>query len=264
MTSSALVKLSEAARRLGCHVETLRIRVRKGQLKAVRGPHGAYYIPQRAVLSLLTIRRWRPRVLLTPSLQARSWALVERELTDQELALLRAVARDPSRNKSLYRLASVHRLVALGLGFDQIGEELGISARHARRLDMKRLRPALASARMREKGRKQQLADARQVVVALRTELEASGFQRHTIVRPRPSGTLEPTTAFTIKKLTRDEIQGLRAAGLTEEQIQAVSQVGIGTDELNALLVRGTDRRLAPRQSRAPAAGLATTRRSGP
>ena len=249
MTAPALVKLSEAARRLGCHVETLRIRVRKGQLKAIRGPHGAYYIPQRAVLSLSTVRRARPRVVLTASVQARSWKLVERELTDQERAVLRAVARDPNRNQPLYRLASVHRLVALGLGFDQIGEELGISVRHARRLDTRRLRPALSRARMQDKARKERVTNPRQVVAALRNELEASGFERHKIVRPRPSGTMEPTTAFTIKKLMPDEIQGLRAAGLTEEQIQAVKQVGIGTDELNTLLVRGTHRPLAPSQS---------------
>jgi hypothetical protein len=120
----------------------------------------------------------------------------------------------------------VHRLVAVGLGFEQMAEELDISARHARRLDTRRLRRALGRARMREEARNQRVANGREVVAALRAELEATGFQRHTIVRPRPSRTLEPTTAFTIKKLTADDIQGLQAAGLTREQIQAVRQVG--------------------------------------
>jgi excisionase family DNA binding protein len=38
-----VLKLDEAARRLGCHVETLRVHIRDGRLRAVRGPHGAYY-----------------------------------------------------------------------------------------------------------------------------------------------------------------------------------------------------------------------------
>jgi len=39
--ATELMRLDEAARRLGCHVETLRIRVRDGRLAAVRGRHGA-------------------------------------------------------------------------------------------------------------------------------------------------------------------------------------------------------------------------------
>jgi hypothetical protein len=39
-----LVKLSQAALELGYHVETLRLRVRHGELEAVRGPHGTYYV----------------------------------------------------------------------------------------------------------------------------------------------------------------------------------------------------------------------------
>ncbi len=234
MDTSALIKLLEAARRLGCHVETLRIRVRKGRLRAVRGPHGAYYISRNALLSQLTIPRSKPYVVLTPAKLAQSWALVERGLNDRERTTLQAVRDDPGRNLPLYRLASVHRLVALGLGFDQIAEELGISARRARRLDTRTLRPALARARWEEK-RSQRLPDARRIVARLRADLEASGFRPHRIVRPRPSGP-EPTTAFTIKKLTAEDTWGLRAVGLTEEQIRAIRLVGIGADELNELL----------------------------
>lgn len=238
MDTSALINLAEAARRLGCHVETLRIRIRKGRLRAVRGPHGAFYISQDGLLSQFTIPRSNPHVVLTPAKEARSWALVERGLKDGERALLHALRDDPGQNRPLYRLASVHRLVALRLGFDQIAEELGISAGHARRLDRRRLRSALAKARWQEANRGRRLTDARQIVASLRADLEASGFRRHLIVRPRRSGPPEPTTAFTIKRLPAADIQGLRAVGLAEEQIRAIKLVGIGTDELNELLNR--------------------------
>src|SRR5215472_107934 len=179
MNTSALIKPSEAARRLGCHVETLRIRVRKGRLNAVRAPHGAYYISQDVLLSQFTIPRWKPPVVLTPAKLDRSWALVERGLNNGERSLIQAVKDDPEQNLPLYRLASVHRLVALGLGFDQIAVELGISARHARRLDTKRLRPAVAKARWQETNRSRRLPNARQIVAGLRADLEASGFRPH-------------------------------------------------------------------------------------
>ncbi len=38
------LKLDQVAEQLGCHVETLRLRIRSGRLNAVRGPHGAYFI----------------------------------------------------------------------------------------------------------------------------------------------------------------------------------------------------------------------------
>ena len=52
-----LHKLTDVADRLGCHVETLRIRIRSGRLKAVRGPHGAYYISAQSRGGLLVRKR---------------------------------------------------------------------------------------------------------------------------------------------------------------------------------------------------------------
>src|SRR5712691_10103750 len=49
VTAVGLVKLDEAARRLACHVETLRVHIRDGRLIAVRGAHGAYYLDARDV-----------------------------------------------------------------------------------------------------------------------------------------------------------------------------------------------------------------------
>src|SRR5579872_964173 len=52
-----LIKLDAAARRLGCHVETLRLKIRSGKLHAVRGPHGAYFI---RFGSLVQLRERKP------------------------------------------------------------------------------------------------------------------------------------------------------------------------------------------------------------
>lgn len=58
-----LLKLDDVAERLGCHIETLRLRIRSGRLKAVRGPHGAYFISGRSFAGL--------RVRKPPSLKRR-------------------------------------------------------------------------------------------------------------------------------------------------------------------------------------------------
>src|SRR6266540_4664300 len=110
---SRLLKLSDAARRLGCHVETLRLWVRDGDLKAVRGPHGAYYVAPEDMHGLLAYRRSRPVVLVTPGGTARAWAAIERGLSSAELALLRAARQDPALNLALYRIVAVHHLMAL-------------------------------------------------------------------------------------------------------------------------------------------------------
>lgn len=136
-----LVKLDEAARRLGCHVETLRVRVRDGRLTAIRGPHGAYYLDARDVATHPRPQRgWpKPREFSERQL-GRSWSLIEGTLPkarvwrDRELDLVDELRRHPKRNRRLYRLLSVHRLRRLGLTFSQIAAELGITSRHARRL----------------------------------------------------------------------------------------------------------------------------------
>ena len=146
----AVVRLDEAARRLGCHVETLRIRVRDGRLQAVRGPHGAYYVAERDLAELPQPRRgWPPRRTFTRGQIERSWELVDailspaKEWSKRELALVRELRASPAANIRLYRLISVHRLRRLGLAFEDVGEELGISARHARRLFGRRVFIAL-------------------------------------------------------------------------------------------------------------------------
>lgn len=136
-----MIKLAEAARSVGCHVETLRVRVRDGRLHAVRGAHGAYFVDQSELAALAKPRRgWPEPPEVTASQLEGSWDLVEGTLgrarvwRDRELDLVVTLRADPNANPRLYRLVSVHRLRRLGLTFDQIGDELGISPRHVRRL----------------------------------------------------------------------------------------------------------------------------------
>ena len=145
-----MVRLDEAARRLGCHVETLRVRVRDGRLPAFRGPHGAYYVAERDLVELPEPRRgWPPRRTFTRSQVEGSWELVDailspaKEWSKRELALVGELRASPAANIRLYRLISVHRLRRLGLAFEDIAEERGITARHARRLFARRVFIAL-------------------------------------------------------------------------------------------------------------------------
>lgn len=136
-----LVKLDEAARRIGCHVETLRVHIRDGRLVAIRGPHGAYYLDARDVARYPRPQRgWpKPRKFSERQL-GQSWTLIEGTLPkamawrDRELDLVDELRSHPDRNRRLFRLLSVHRLRRLGLTFSQIAAELGITSRHARRV----------------------------------------------------------------------------------------------------------------------------------
>ena len=141
MAAPTPVKLDRAARRLGCHIETLRLHIRTGRLAAVRGPHGAYYVAAEDLASYPRPRRgWPLPEEFSDQELERSWSLVEdvlpkaRAWRDRELALVDEVHANPERNRRLYRLCSVLRLRRLGLTFGQIASELGITSRHARRL----------------------------------------------------------------------------------------------------------------------------------
>ncbi len=141
MPAVRLVKLDKAARRLGCHVETLRLHIRTGRLAAVRGPYGAYYVDANDLASYPKPRRgWPAPDKFSDEELERSWSLVEgvlpkaRAWRDRELALIDELRAHAERNRRLYRLASVHRLRRLGLTFGQIADELDITSRQARRL----------------------------------------------------------------------------------------------------------------------------------
>ena len=136
-----LTKLDEVARRLGCHVETLRIRVRDGRLAAVRGPHGAYLLSEESLRDLLPPRRGQPPArIFTNAEMEDSWSLVGSILgaserwRQRELEFVNLLRDHPNRLPALFRLVAVHRLRRIGVSFSQIAEELGISSRQARRL----------------------------------------------------------------------------------------------------------------------------------
>jgi excisionase family DNA binding protein len=149
-TVAELMRLDEAARRLGCHVETLRIRVRDGRLAAVRGRHGAYLVSETALRDLQPPRWGRvPDRVLSGVELADAWASLESvvgrsgQWRQRELEIAETIFEQPSQDLPTFRLISVHRLRRGGVGFDQIASELGISARHARRLYRRRVFMAL-------------------------------------------------------------------------------------------------------------------------
>ncbi len=239
--TSKLVKLEEAARQLGCHVETLRIRVRSGSLPAVRGPHGAYYVAPRAVAKLRGIRRVRPPGQVTPEAIERSWEVIEASLDVGTRSLVRLVRRNPDRDVGVYRLVSVHRLAAVGLSFAQIAGELGISAYHARRLYRRSLPAELDKWAQRRSTRRVSTREARELLAGLRARLEDDGLLRHLRRRPRRRGSSAWTTAITTRKLDVRAITWLRTGGLSDQQIDAIMQLGIGEDELHALILEAID-----------------------
>src|ERR1700730_1775974 len=92
------VKLSAAAAELGCHVETLRERVRAGLLDVERGPHGAYYVSAEALERMPPIVRTSPPRRLTPEEVDAGWEGAERlvgmssRTREAELTLLASLA----------------------------------------------------------------------------------------------------------------------------------------------------------------------------
>jgi len=247
-----MVKLSEAAQALGYHVETLRLRIRRGQLTAVRGAYGTYFVSREAVAALSPPRRSDRR---SYPLQALDWTWVVLEvMTDDEgasryeLSLIEQVKRDPAVNPYLHRLLTVKRLRLAGLSSVEISDMIGISARHVRRLSAHRLVTVLdglqeaaertSNAVLQERNRRR----ARRVVAEIQRRLEVAGFRYHRRPRQRddyfiPSG--RPAPAHKANQLFPEEIRHLRDAGLNDRQIAAIQLVGIGQDELNELILHG-------------------------
>ena len=181
MPTLKLVKLDRAARRLGCHIETLRLHIRTGRLPAVRGPHGAYYVDAEDVASYPRPRRgWPLPEEFSDQELEKSWTLVEgvlpkaRAWRDRELALVDELRANPERNRRLYRLASVLRLRRLGLSFGQIASELGITSRHARRLSEASLFLALR----RELVRRDEAQERAEAEAARRERRQSYGRRR--------------------------------------------------------------------------------------
>jgi len=245
---SSLLKLDDVAKRLGCHIETLRLRIRSGRLKAIRGPHGAYFISARSLRGL-RVRTPSLRQRRTPTAEDldAAWRAMERRLRRMPAALeevvpfLEALKINRDIKLGAYRLVCAHGLHELGFSADDIAARLGVSARHARRLIGKDPGVAVAKAAHRWAP-----IEARRIVRALRAQLQAEGIRFHQwVMRGRrrigpPTHPDRPRPAFKVKRLLQDESAGLRRAGLSPEQVWAISIVGLGSDELNELLLRGS------------------------
>jgi AraC-like DNA-binding protein len=244
---SSLLKLDDVAKRLGCHIETLRLRIRSGRLKAIRGPHGAYFISARS-LRVLRVRPRPPAHRRTPTAEDldTAWRATERRLRrtpaahEELVPFLEALKVNRAINLGTYRLVYARGLQELGFNADDIAARLGVSARHARRLISKDPGVAVAKAAHRWAP-----VEARRIVRALRAQLQAEGIRFHQwVMRGRrrigpPTHPDRPRPAFKVKRLLPDEKAGLRRAGLSPEQIWAISIAGLGSDELNELLLRG-------------------------
>ena len=256
MDVSGLVKLDLAADRLGCHVETLRIRVRDGRLPAVRGPHGAYYVSEPALAVLPPLgRRAFGRAVVTAAQRERSWQLIDQLVTkgrrtarDDMLAFVHAIKENPEQNQRMYRLLAVNGMVLAGLGSEQIANELRISPRHVRRLADRSPFLAVRKALFKKTARTEAEARqrARRIVAELQATLQACGFQPHLDAGHDKAGWRaanedESRPAFTERKLSSAKQRYLRAAGLSDAQIDAIAKVGLGTDELQELLLRGVN-----------------------
>lgn len=245
-----LVKLSEAARQLACHIETLRLRVRRGELAVQRGAHGAYYLTSAALAEIVPPRPLRSRVFKPESLEW-SWQLLAQQLPpkgrgrQEALGLIARVRENPELHRPLYRLLSVKRLRAAGLRSSEIALQIGISTRQVRRLARQNLLAGIARGHMREQAQKRArlVREARGIVAEIQRQLAATGFQRHHRLPSWPYSAVPPGhPGLAFKKVWPEDaetIRYLRQAGLSKEQIEAIQLAGIGADELNELLLHG-------------------------
>ncbi len=258
MPGPDLITLVAAARDIGCHVETLRERIRSGYLPAVRGPHGAYLVSRDDLRWQRPPRRGRPPTRwreLTWEDEKRSWRELERLLALEsddirtELRLLKALRTEPEFAPELAHLAGVHRLRALGWPTASVAEQLAISSRQVRRLARKRLwrslRYLLAIRRARLNN-KIAHRRAQELIEILRERLNDEGVPRG-------------PWRWRRHKLNAYERKGLLDAGLTEEELDAIWMKGLTYDQINHLLVNGfkgsADRRIAIRTKDEPVGG---------
>jgi hypothetical protein len=245
---SRLLKLDDVAKRLGCHIETLRLRIRSGTLKAIRGPRGAYFISARS-LRHLRVRTRPVRERRAPTVEEMNvaWRATERRLRrapaarDEVVPFLEALKVNRTINLGAHRLVCARGLHGLGFSANDIAAHLAVSARHARRLIGKDPGVAVAKAAHRWAP-----VEARRIVSALRAQLQDEGIRFHKwVMRGRrrigpPTHPDRPRPAFKVTRLLQDERVGLRRAGLSPEQVWAINIVGLGSDELNELLLRGS------------------------
>jgi DNA-binding transcriptional MerR regulator len=246
---SGWLTLKEAAERIGCHVETLRLRVRTGGLEVVRGPHGRYYVSEEELEDLWPIRRMKRR----PPAQDRLdlvMTSIDRLVEDRgrlarwQRALVAVVRDDPAADPPLYRAIAVQALLLAGFNIPETAEQLAMSRRQVRRLRRLTIGGALLAAHQRTQRTERGVLRraARPVVAELQARLAATGFRAaRRDPRSSQSGAQGGRTAriALVRDLNRDQVQDLLLAGLTHTEVAAISLVGIGSDELNELMLNG-------------------------
>jgi len=234
--------VAEAAGRFACHPETIRRRIRSGELPAIRGPHGRYLVRD-ADLE----RTWvQPRPDRPPRLyDDASWAalagLVHRyERTQADvLALLEEVRSGAGSRPRLARLVEVQRLRISGMGFAAIASRLSLSERHLRRLAHRDLEIALRVELIWDRQRRLNRArrQPRPWLQAIEERLRAAGYTglgRAEVVAawPRRIGVLH-------RRLSLEQVRQLRVAGLSAEELEAIRAGGLASEALNYLLTYG-------------------------
>ena len=268
-TTGRLIKLGAAADALGFHIETLRVRIRRGELAAVRGAHGAYYLTPAQMASISPPRRSARRPVALESLDWTWYALAraaEKEGANySQLTAIGRVRLDPALAPILHRLFTVKRLRLADLSSSEIADLTGLSARHVRRLTRLSLVRRLQHRRRRadrdldieddeetdpgddlekslhERLERRSTRAARRIVAGIQRRLEESGFRYH----QRPQQPLDvfvlkrSPPAFKVKALEPEVIRHLLDRGLSRSQVDAIGLVGIGQDELNELILRG-------------------------
>lgn len=256
-----LLTLEEAAAELHCHVETLRRRIRRGELKATRARHGAYLIDIDAVVEIHPRKGrpvWLPAPLPVEELES-SWSYLSHLLwrlnAREELEFMYMLKEEgPELHLPSYRLLTVHRLRLAGRTYAEIAAELGISVRHACRLDKIHPVVALRAALLRLAHREirervhARLQEHGRVLAQLRARLDKEGIRPSALTRadlvywkhPLPRSLRKRSRLATVRpERTRQQIQTLKDAGLTVPEIEAILALGLTPDELNALILRG-------------------------
>lgn len=234
------ITLERAAHELGCHVETLRLRVRKGRLKARRGPHGRYYVRDDDLDSIWPPIRFRNRSFDAAKLDEGSQLTLD-ELIDNravirphQRVLIDQVRTDPARDIHLRRLLAVHVLLYDGLTTAETAEHLGISTCYAG------AQAAVERQARAERGRARKAAGP--IVREIQSRLLAAGLRT---ARRDPKSSQsgaragQPARVALVRNLDRATKRHLLARGLTVEQVSAISLLGIAADELNELVLRG-------------------------
>ena len=243
---------------------------------AERGPHGVYLIRRSALAAIKPPRRFRRRRLKLADLEW-TWLALGQEADQggahyEQLRAIGLIRRRPKLAKGLARLFDVQRLRLGGLTAAEIAGLLGISKRHVRRLTWTDLQRALDGARasaresprdelypeeahvhgvvevLNVKLRRQRARAARRTVANIQRRLASAGFRYHQRARRADDMfvTPVPPRAFNVTELDRAVVRRLLDAGLTSDEIEAIELVGIGSDELNELILNGLPPKTEP------------------